>query len=152
MRTMPRMLLAVGLMLFASIAMAQVPTGDGTLDRPDGAKIHYQVSGHGQPMLLIHGYPLSGELFEKNRDALDDHYTVITLDQRGYGQSKAPDANATIQTQGCPGAAGQAAGGQGDHRRHVDGRPDRPGDVPRGAAALCRPDADRHHRETGQSA
>ncbi|MGN6283144.1 alpha/beta fold hydrolase [Frateuria sp.] len=98
MRTMPRMLLAVGLMLFASIAVAQVPTGDGTLDRPDGAKIHYQVSGHGQPMLLIHGYPLSGELFAKNRDALDDHYTVITLDQRGYGQSKAPDANATIQT------------------------------------------------------
>lgn len=98
MRTMHRMLFAVGLMLLASAAMAQIPTGEGTLDRPDGARIHYQVSGHGQPILLIHGYPLSGELFAKNRKALEQHYSVITLDQRGYGQSTAPDANATIKT------------------------------------------------------
>lgn len=98
MRIMHRMLLALGLMLLASVAMAQIPTGEGTLARPDGARIHYQVSGHGPPMLLIHGYPLSGALFARNRPALDDHYTVVTLDQRGYGQSQAPNADATIQT------------------------------------------------------
>ena len=98
MRTMHRMLLAAALMLAGGVAMAQTPNGEGTLARPDGAKIHYQVSGHGQPIFLIHGYPLSGELFAKNRQALDDHYTVITLDLRGYGQSKATGDNATIQT------------------------------------------------------
>ncbi|MFW8628511.1 alpha/beta fold hydrolase [Deinococcus sp. ME38] len=42
-------------------------------------------------MLLLHGYPLSGELFSRNRDALAAAgYRVITIDHRGYGKSVAP--------------------------------------------------------------
>lgn len=98
MRNFPRMLLAVSLSLIGSAAVAQTSAKDATLDRPDGAVIHYQVSGHGHPIFLIHGYPLSNKLFDKNRQALESQYEVITLDQRGYGQSKAPTANATIKT------------------------------------------------------
>ncbi|MBB5366495.1 hypothetical protein HNQ08_005627, partial [Deinococcus humi] len=29
----------------------------------NGAQIHYVSQGSGTPMLLLHGYPLSGELF-----------------------------------------------------------------------------------------
>ena len=56
----------------------------------NGANIHYTVQGQGQPVLLIHGYPLSGELFSRNRDALSQQYQVITLDLRGFGKSSAP--------------------------------------------------------------
>lgn len=42
-------------------------------------------------MLLLHGYPLSGELFARNRAALANAgYRVITIDHRGYGRSTAP--------------------------------------------------------------
>ena len=60
------------------------------LDISDGARIFYEVSGEGDPMLLLHGYPLSGALFARNRDALAEQYQVITVDHRGYGLSEAP--------------------------------------------------------------
>lgn len=60
----------------------------------NGATIRYKVEGTGQPMLLIHGYPLSGELFAGNRAALARAgYRVITPDLRGFGQSTAPQDN-----------------------------------------------------------
>ncbi len=62
----------------------------GDLD-VNGARIHYVSVGQGTPMLLLHGYPLSGELFARNRDALAAAgYRVITIDHRGYGSSTAP--------------------------------------------------------------
>lgn len=76
------------------------PLGPGDLPSPtdrqgqfvevNGASIFYQTAGQGEPMLLIHGYPLSGALFARNRDALAQRYQVITLDLRGYGMSTAP--------------------------------------------------------------
>ncbi|WP_309572221.1 alpha/beta hydrolase, partial [Deinococcus sp.] len=67
-----------------------MPMQQGMLD-VNGAQIHYVSEGSGTPMLLLHGYPLSGELFSRNRDALAAAgYRVITIDHRGYGQSVAP--------------------------------------------------------------
>ncbi len=74
------------------------PLPDDGFVEVNGASIYYERTGEGAPIVLIHGYPLSGGLFRDNRDALDDNYTVITLDLRGYGQSTAPDSNATIET------------------------------------------------------
>lgn len=60
----------------------------------NGARIHYVSQGSGTPMLLLHGYPLSGELFARNREALAAAgYRVITIDHRGYGRSTAPANN-----------------------------------------------------------
>lgn len=72
---------------------------EGNLD-VNGASIHYVSVGQGTPMLLLHGYPLSGELFSRNRDALAAAgYRVITIDHRGYGQSTAPAADpGSLQT------------------------------------------------------
>lgn len=66
----------------------------------NGADIYYRRAGEGTPMVLIHGYPLSSELYAENIDALSQNYQVIALDLRGYGQSEAPgDApEATIET------------------------------------------------------
>lgn len=60
------------------------------LETSDGARVFYEVSGEGDAMLLLHGYPLSGALFARNRDALAEQYQVITVDHRGYGLSEAP--------------------------------------------------------------
>ena len=77
-----------------------LPAGatDGYVERPDGARIYYQVRGEGEPMMLIHGYPLNMGLFRDNVDALAEAgYQVITPDLRGFGRSEAPDGSATIQ-------------------------------------------------------
>ncbi|MBB5378035.1 pimeloyl-ACP methyl ester carboxylesterase [Deinococcus metalli] len=48
-------------------------------------------------MLLIHGFPLSGEYFKNNASVLSRTFRVITLDLRGFGQSAAPEAQASVQ-------------------------------------------------------
>ncbi len=77
-------------------SVAQVPAEEGFVEIDDGARIHYRIQGEGQPMVLIHGYPLGGELYKRTQDELSDAYRVITLDLRGYDQSTAPDSQATI--------------------------------------------------------
>lgn len=74
-------------------SVASLPMPDarqGNFAEVNGARIFYEVSGQGQPMLLLHGYPLAGALFARNRDALAAQFKVITLDHRGYGKSTAP--------------------------------------------------------------
>jgi pimeloyl-ACP methyl ester carboxylesterase len=61
-----------------------------TLTVGDGAEIFYTESGEGEALVLLHGYPLSGALFARVTDALDDDYRVITIDHRGYGNSTTP--------------------------------------------------------------
>ncbi len=54
-------------------------------------EIHYEDHGAGQPVVLIHGYPLSGRGWDKQVPALlDAGYRVITYDRRGFGQSSQP--------------------------------------------------------------
>jgi peroxiredoxin len=51
-------------------------------------EIYYEDHGTGQPVVLIHGYPLDGHSWEKQAAALlDAGYRVITYDRRGFGQS-----------------------------------------------------------------
>ena len=64
----------------------------------DGARIFYQTFGQGEPMLLLHGYPLSGALFARVVDTLADRNLVITVDHRGYGQSEAPGVPSSVET------------------------------------------------------
>jgi non-heme chloroperoxidase len=54
-------------------------------------EIYYEDHGAGQPVVLIHGYPLNGHSWEKQeRVLLDNGYRVITYDRRGFGQSSQP--------------------------------------------------------------
>src|SRR6202050_4993779 len=54
-------------------------------------EIHYEDHGTGQPVVLIHGYPLSGRGWDKQVPALlAAGYRVITYDRRGFGQSSQP--------------------------------------------------------------
>jgi pimeloyl-ACP methyl ester carboxylesterase len=50
--------------------------------------LYYEDQGAGQPVVLIHGYPLDGHSWERQtRELLDRGYRVITYDRRGFGQS-----------------------------------------------------------------
>ena len=54
-------------------------------------KIHYEDHGSGQPVVLIHGYPLNGHSWERQERALlQAGYRVIAYDRRGFGQSSQP--------------------------------------------------------------
>lgn len=51
-------------------------------------ELYYEDHGAGQPVVLIHGYPLDGHSWERQtRELLAAGYRVITYDRRGFGQS-----------------------------------------------------------------
>src|SRR5258707_3021341 len=53
--------------------------------------IHYEDHGSGQPVVLIHGYPLNGNSWERQeRELLAHGYRVISYDRRGFGRSSQP--------------------------------------------------------------
>jgi pimeloyl-ACP methyl ester carboxylesterase len=62
-------------------------------------ELHYEDQGSGQPVVLIHGYPLDGHSWEKQTAALlDAGYRVITYDRRGFGQSSQPSTGYDYDT------------------------------------------------------
>jgi non-heme chloroperoxidase len=53
--------------------------------------IYYEDHGEGQPVVLIHGYPLNGHSWERQHQfLLAAGYRVITYDRRGFGRSSQP--------------------------------------------------------------
>jgi non-heme chloroperoxidase len=60
-------------------------------ENTDSIDLYYEDHGSGAPVVLIHGYPLSGRSWEKQRMALvREGHRVITYDRRGFGQSSQP--------------------------------------------------------------
>ena len=54
-------------------------------------EIYYEDNGSGKPIVLIHGWPLSGRSWEAQVPALvAAGYRVITYDRRGFGWSSQP--------------------------------------------------------------
>jgi pimeloyl-ACP methyl ester carboxylesterase len=53
--------------------------------------LYYEDHGSGSPVVLIHGWPLSGASWEKQTAALlAAGHRVITYDRRGFGRSSQP--------------------------------------------------------------
>src|ERR671935_558322 len=54
-------------------------------------ELYYEDHGTGKPVVLIHGWPLSGASWEKQVAALlAAGHRVITYDRRGFGKSSQP--------------------------------------------------------------
>ena len=61
--------------------------------------LYYEDHGSGQPVVLIHGYPLSSASWEKQVPALlDAGYRVIAYDRRGFGKSSQPTSGYNYDT------------------------------------------------------
>ncbi|MNV32040.1 Arylesterase [compost metagenome] len=61
------------------------------IEAKDGTQLHVKDMGNGRPVVLIHGWPLTGDMFEYQTLALlEAGYRVVTYDRRGFGQSGHP--------------------------------------------------------------
>jgi non-heme chloroperoxidase len=61
--------------------------------------LYYEDHGSGQPVVLIHGYPLSGGSWEKQvSPLLSAGHRVITYDRRGFGKSSQPTTGYNYDT------------------------------------------------------
>jgi non-heme chloroperoxidase len=62
-------------------------------------EIYYEDHGTGQPVVLIHGYPLDGHSWEKQeRVLLEAGHRVVAYDRRGFGQSSQPSVGYDYDT------------------------------------------------------
>src|SRR5580693_9296912 len=72
-----------------------------TVGKENSANIdlYYEDHGQGQPVILIHGYPLSCISWEKQLPVLlDAGHRVITYDRRGFGKSSQPTTGYNYDT------------------------------------------------------
>ncbi|KPN92125.1 alpha/beta fold hydrolase [Pseudomonas nunensis] len=53
----------------------------------NGIKLYYSISGHGSPVVLLHGGLANSDYWGNQVKALSAKHTVITLDSRGHGRS-----------------------------------------------------------------
>ena len=68
--------------------MPFIPVGE---ENSAAIELYYEDHGTGKPVVLVHGWPLSGRSWEKQVPALiEAGYRVITYDRRGFGESSKP--------------------------------------------------------------
>ena len=53
----------------------------------DGTILYYEDYGHGDPILLLHGFCCSSQVFKRNIEGLSKNNRVVLLDLRGHGAS-----------------------------------------------------------------
>jgi 3-oxoadipate enol-lactonase len=69
--------------------MPRITSGD--------TEIFYEVVGSGPPIVLLHPFPASHELWKPAAQALVSHYRVILPDLRGHGESGVGEGPATME-------------------------------------------------------
>ena len=68
-----------------------MPTVTAGQENNTDIEIYYEDRGTGPPVVLIHGYPLSGGAWDKQVPVLlEADYRVITYDRRGFGHPSQP--------------------------------------------------------------
>ncbi|MFG2171036.1 alpha/beta fold hydrolase [Streptomyces niveus] len=60
----------------------------------DGIRVHTRMAGHGPPVLLLHGYPQTHQIWHHVAPRLAESHTVVVTDLRGYGDSDKPPSDA----------------------------------------------------------
>ena len=69
--------------------MSQINTS--SLEKQQAVKLFYEDYGEGQPIILIHGWPLSHRMWENQVETLvGKGFRVIGYDRRGFGESTKP--------------------------------------------------------------
>lgn len=90
----------------------------------NGVRLSFIDAGQGQPILFVHGFPLSRAIWQPQIDELSKNFRVIAPDLRGHGESEAPagvysmktfadDLNALLEERQCDPVvlAGHSMGG-----------------------------------------
>jgi len=77
---------------FGSASAADAPGFTDKTAEVNGTRIHYQIGGHGSPVVLLHGYTQTSHMWKPILADLAKTHTVIVPDLRGAGASARPDA------------------------------------------------------------
>ncbi len=59
--------------------------------------LYYEVVGKGKPLVFLHGFLESHQIWDRLKEALKDTYQIITLDLLGHGQSEITSAISTME-------------------------------------------------------
>jgi len=109
--------LALAIATPAAAEQPRLPAGfESRMIATPGAALFVQVGGTGDPVVLLHGYVESGDMWGPLASALAKHHTVIVPDLRGLGRSSRPadgydhktqaqDIRAVVETLGFDRAA-----------------------------------------------
>lgn len=62
----------------------------------DGCRVHYEVRGRGEPVVLIPGLGGDGRFWEPVAEKLGDRFRLLVVDHRGAGRSDRPEGPYTI--------------------------------------------------------
>jgi len=73
-----------------SNTMTQLTTLPHQFALVNGIRLHYVIAGHGDPIVLLHGWPETWYEWRHVMPALAKNYTVIAPDLRGLGESSKP--------------------------------------------------------------
>ena len=64
----------------------------------NGVSLAVEEAGHGVPLLLVHGFPLSSQMWAPVLPALAEAVRVVAVDLRGFGDSEAPRDGYTMDS------------------------------------------------------
>lgn len=67
--------------------MTRVVPISGVVPAADDALLYYEVSGSGPPIVLVHGWTMSGRFWDRQVEGLSRDFTVVTMDLRAHGNS-----------------------------------------------------------------
>ena len=87
---------------------------------PTGVRLHFEIVGQGEPLLLLPGTGQGGQLWSLQVPAYSARYRCILVDNRGAGRSEVPEAGYTIRQMADDAAALLEA--LGIPRAHVSGQ------------------------------
>src|SRR5256886_7679216 len=89
----------VGLRMPQQIKEEDMPSLIVGSENGASTEIHYEDHGSGDPVVLIHGYPLNGNSWERQeRELLATGHRVISYDRRGFGRSSQPTVGYDYET------------------------------------------------------
>jgi pimeloyl-ACP methyl ester carboxylesterase len=83
-----------------SADLSSLPVDSSYFSSFDSTRIYYEVRGHGKPILLVHGFIMTGRHWKSlplYTALLQNGYKVILLDMRGNGSSDKPHDTAAYQ-------------------------------------------------------
>lgn len=82
---------AAALLLGPAVTLAQQSQIESRFADANGVRLHYLVTGQGEPVLLLHGFGQSSHMWRPLMRELAKSHTVIAADLRGAGQSNAAE-------------------------------------------------------------
>jgi pimeloyl-ACP methyl ester carboxylesterase len=53
----------------------------------NGTSLYYEITGSGDPVVLLHGFSFNHRMWDDQADALSERYMVVRYDLRGFGRS-----------------------------------------------------------------